>query len=111
MCFHTDRVNARVWADSAGHFLNLLYDIVDFFVINSFGVCLAGKRQTLWESIDSDHPTSPQQPRATNGELPYWTAAPHSDHISVFEIAIFRGHIPRREDIRKKQNFFIGRRS
>src|ERR1041385_4793517 len=71
---------------------------------------LASHLKTFWHIIDRKHALGAEQKGALDGELAHGTATPNRHGITGLDVAILRGLITGRKNIREK-NYFLIRQS
>lgn len=52
--------------------------------------------------------SAPSKYALYNGKLSYGTAPPYGYNLAGLDIAVFRGHVPGREDIREEHHLLVG---
>ena len=57
--------------------------------------------------VNRDHPLRAQHEATANSELRDWSASPNRHSVSLLDVAIFRCHIPGRENIREENDLLI----
>ena len=46
-----------------------------------------------------DDATGAEEPRALDGELPHWAAAPYRHRVAGLDLGVLRGHVPGGQDV------------
>src|SRR4029453_17973199 len=85
---------------------------IDLGVIEYCRVAVrCGQMKTFGKTIDGNDPFRTEHVGAFDRELPHGTAAPDRNRVSGLYLAVFGGHISRREDVREKQYLLVGQRT
>ena len=106
MRLHPDCVDAGIRASTAGHFLQRL-EHAQLFIVERFSTALARHAQSLGKAIDRDHTPRAEHECASDGELPHRTASPDCHRVALSNVAVLRGHVARRQDVREEQHLLV----
>src|SRR5688572_22370704 len=104
MAFASHGINARIGTASPRKFLERFRDAHLFVIERDRARAFRGESQSFGKSIDCDHAFRAEQIGAPNREKTDWATAPDRHGIARLNVAILRGHISRRENVREKEH-------
>src|ERR1700680_3013316 len=109
MGFESDSVNTRIRADAASEvFQSRQHTHIFSRVVDGYRSDGASERESLLESIDSDHAGSTQQEGTRDCELSHGSTAPDGDGVVFLNLCILGRHVPpRKKIIREKTTYFL----
>ena len=96
-----------VWTPPAREIFQHFDDIIHFFIVNHLRVPCPCHLQTFGKAVDRNHALCSEKEGTADGELPHRAATPDGNHIARFDVAVLRGHVSGRENVRQKQDLFV----
>src|SRR6185312_10141238 len=108
MALHSHRIDAGVRPAPACEVLQRALDVDPLVVERLRPTVVSRLLQSFLETIDRDHALCSEDEGADDGKEAHRTAAPDSNRVTGLDATIFRGHVPSRENVGKKEDLLIG---